>query len=591
MDHTLVPSGAAIPPSRPSPTVADVRDQLERLLSSASLRLSTRRRDLLRFLVEETLEGRADRLKGFTVATAVFGRDGSFDASSDPVVRLEARRLRSDLDSYYVDAGSHDPVRITIPKGGYVPHFEWQGRASRPRSTPRRPRVRLSTVLRRRPCRPATGRRGRALWAALVVAALLVAAGAWASWDRLVPVEEAHGPSLIVLPFATLSDDEDDRLLATGMTREVIAQLTRFPDVRLFSTPASFAQNPEADPRELGRRLGTAYVVQGSIRSEDYLVHVRVMLTDAETGEVLWNGTYDRPLSPGDIFTVQEEIASEISTALGQPYGVLTDNEIERAAAPSMSSYGCVLKAYAYRRTFDEGEFGPTVACLDEAVVRDPDYADAWAMLGWLYLDAGRFDIVPDRDRAYRLALENASRANAIDPDNVLALKALGSIYHYTDRFEESVAAMRKALALNPNDPDAMAQLGWRLAVRGNFAEGIPYLQRAIDRTLSPPGWYFHFIAIDDYLKGDYAAMLTDAERSATDGSATSLSFIAVAQGALGRQADAKATLDKLAEVWPGFIEDPEAAYRVHRPTEELLQTMLAGLRKAGWQPPAAGGG
>jgi hypothetical protein len=83
--------------------------------------------------------------------------------------------------------------------------------------------------------------------------------------------------------------------------------------------------------------------------------------------------------------------------------------------------------------------------------------------------------------------------------------------------------------------------------------------------------------------------MLTDAERSAADGSTMSLSFIAVAQGALGRQADAKATLDKLAEVWPAFIEDPEAAYRVHKPTEELLQTMLAGLRKAGWQPPPAG--
>ena len=81
--------------------------------------------------------------------------------------------------------------------------------------------------------------------------------------------------------------------------------------------------------------------------------------------------------------------------------------------------------------------------------------------------------------------------------------------------------------------------------------------------------------------------MLADAERSAVDGSAMSLSFIAVAQGALGNEAEAKATLDRLAEVWPGFMRDPDAAYRVHQPTEELLQTMLAGLRKAGWEPPA----
>ena len=218
-------------------------------------------------------------------------------------------------------------------------------------------------------------------------------------------------------------------------------------------------------------------------------------------------------------------------------------------------------------------------------MARDPDYADAWAMLAWLHLDAGRFGIVPDRAGEYAQALENASRANAIDPDNVLALKALGSVYHYVGRFDDSVAAMRKALALNPNDPDTMAQLGWRLAVRGNFAEGIPYLRQAIDRTISPPGWYFHFVAVDDYLKGDYAAMLTDAKRSAVDGSAMSLSFIAVAEGALGQQAEARATLDKLAADWPAFVADPEAAYRVHQPTEELLQTMLAGLRKAGWTP------
>ena len=102
------------------------------------------------------------------------------------------------------------------------------------------------------------------------------------------------------------------------------------------------------------------------------------MLTDADTGEVLWSGTYDRPLRPGDIYQVQDQIASEISTTLGQPYGVLSGSEEDRAArAPSMASYACVLRAYDYRRTFGEGEFAPTVACLEASVARDPDYADA----------------------------------------------------------------------------------------------------------------------------------------------------------------------------------------------------------------------
>jgi hypothetical protein len=97
------------------------------------------------------------------------------------------------------------------------------------------------------------------------------------------------------------------------MTQELIVHLARFPDLRLFSIPASFGQSPQADPHELGRKRGPAYVVQASIRSEDSLVHVRAMLTGADDGEVRWNGTYDRPLSPDHIFAAQEEISSEIS--------------------------------------------------------------------------------------------------------------------------------------------------------------------------------------------------------------------------------------------------------------------------------------
>jgi hypothetical protein len=111
------------------PAAEDIRAQLERIIASAAFRPSPRRVALLRFVVEETLQGRANRIKGFAVAIAVFERDETFDSQSDPVVRLEARRLRHDIDGYYADEGRHDPIRISIPKGAYVPSFAWQDRA------------------------------------------------------------------------------------------------------------------------------------------------------------------------------------------------------------------------------------------------------------------------------------------------------------------------------------------------------------------------------------------------------------------------------------------------------------------------------
>jgi hypothetical protein len=103
-----------------APSKDDVQGELERILSSPRFQASEKRRAFLRYIVEETLSGRAERLKGYTIAVTVFGRDETFDSQADPVVRLEARRLRRDLDSYYVEAGSRDAVRISIPKGSYV---------------------------------------------------------------------------------------------------------------------------------------------------------------------------------------------------------------------------------------------------------------------------------------------------------------------------------------------------------------------------------------------------------------------------------------------------------------------------------------
>ncbi|UCH75033.1 MAG: tetratricopeptide repeat protein [Rhodospirillales bacterium] len=107
------------------PPEAMIRAALERVLVTSALKGLPRRAAFLRFVVEETLAGRAGLLKGFNIAVAVFGRDQSFDPQSDPVVRLEARQLRNDLAHYYLDAGRDDPVRIDMPKGGYVPTFEW----------------------------------------------------------------------------------------------------------------------------------------------------------------------------------------------------------------------------------------------------------------------------------------------------------------------------------------------------------------------------------------------------------------------------------------------------------------------------------
>lgn len=114
----------SMPASRVHPRKEAVLAELQRILDSTDFRSTPRRRQLLNYLIGELLAGRENGLKGYTIATVVFGRDENFDPQTDPIVRTEARRLRHDLDSYYVSAGRNNPLRITIPKGQYIPVVE-----------------------------------------------------------------------------------------------------------------------------------------------------------------------------------------------------------------------------------------------------------------------------------------------------------------------------------------------------------------------------------------------------------------------------------------------------------------------------------
>lgn len=576
-----------------SPTVDEVRAELAAILSSTAFESSQRRRDFLRFIVDETLAGHADTLKGFTIAVGVFGRDDSFDPQTDPVVRLEAGRLRRDLDSYYVAAGRNNAVRISIPKGSYVPRFERMEIAaatSIATSTTIDPNDAGAASARSLSQPPALAAhltpRTIGIAAILLLSVLLgVMAGLLRDGkQRSASSGSTQGPALMVMPFDAFGDEDIAHSLANGLAQDLIGNLIRFPGFRLYVMPLGTGGTAAAGPRATDRDPDAAYVVRGSVRAEGEHVRVSAQLSNTTTGQVLWAGSYDRQLIPGALIRAQRDLAGEIATILGQPYGVVNRNLLQEKtpAVSSVQSYLCVQRAYIYRRSFSQSEFAPVRQCLEESVRRDPAFSEAWAMLGWLHLDHGRLGGLEPapRQREYELAFQAASRAVTMEPDNTLALKALSSINHYMGHYEESERLARRAVERNPNDPDTLAQLGWRLAVRGRFDEGIPMLKQAIERTVNPPGWYYHLIAIDLYLQGRHAEALQVAERSATSGLGVSQALIAVAQGALGNREGAQKALAQMA-TFTTLARDPAAYFRLNGATEEIVDALMKGLNES----------
>ena len=521
----------------------EVVGEMRRILASPQFQASARRRAFLQFIVDETLAGRGDKLKGFVIATNVFGRDELFDPQVDPVVRLEAHRLRRDLDGYYANAGQDDLVRISVPKGSYVPFFSHVGPAR---------------LKRPEPVEPTSLPSGQA---------------------------PARGPSVLVMPFEGLDGTDNGRYIGLGISHELISNLFRFPGLRL-QAPMPATGGPDVnEPAELGRRLSADYVVFGSVRLDSAEVRVVAHLLSMPSGRIAWTKTYSRPSNPQILVRTQAEVAGEIATAIGQPYGAVLGDIESQPFIPSVSnmkSYACVIRAYGFRRNFPRDEFESVVVDLEAAVKRDPQYADAWAMLGWLHIDSGRlgFSGIGNRQQDYEKGLAETSRAVALEPSNPLALKALAAAYHYMGRYEDSERIARQAADINPFDPEILAQLGWRLAVRGKFEEGIPILRSAIERTLTPPSWYFHLVAVDLHRRGDYRQMLRVAERSALDDSGFSFLLLAIAHARLGNRAEAQTTLAKLSQD-AVLASNPVDYMRQHGATDEIVEELSKGLEYA----------
>jgi TolB-like protein len=571
-----------------SPSAEAVKQELERVLASPEFVASDRLKRFLRFVVEEALAGRGDRLHAYPIALEALGRDASFDPQTDPVVRMEAGRLRRRLERYYLGAGHSDPVRIDVPKGRYVPTFAWQHRNAMPAPAPPASLLSWGHVQRRWPGSP---------WFTVGVLALagviLVAAAVLrlerptieAEPERVAPQE--RGPAIIVLPFENLSG-EADAVFSDGLTEELISDLMRFGEFRLYSTAASFLEQPSADPVELSERLDVGYVITGSVRRGPDRVRLVAHLIEAQTGQHLWTETYDRVLTPESLFAIQEQLAADLASQLAQPYGIIqqvTAVSFRRERPETLFAYDCVLGAFDYRRTQGRKKHAASRECLEEAVRRDPGYADAWAVLADNYLDEFRYGYGPRPydPAALADALSTARHAVELDRDNVLALLALSTVHFYRGELAEAEEIDRRLLSLNPTNPHVLGQVGWRTARAGNWDEGIALVRRSIERSIKAPWGYHMVIALDHYRRGDYHAALADADQFAGARIATVAVVLAAIHGQLGNKDEARRALDRARTLDAHAIQDPRTWLRraLNLPGD-VIDQLTEGLVKAG---------
>ena len=282
-------------------SVESVRGQLDKILVSPAFFRAPQMRRFLSFIVERQLSGdcRPEGLKETVIGSSVFGRLATYDPKSDPVVRVEARRLRAKLEEYYEGTGKLDDIRIVIPIGSYVPRWHVPNRETRNvERALQKEKKNLPTVFT----------------ALLVVGSITV----WGLTQHSQATTRTGGrqgtgiSSLAVLPFRNLMPAFTQEYIAVGLTDELTTDLARVKGLKVISpTTAEVYSRAGKDLPEIAHLLNVDAIVEGSVATFQGRVRVSAHLIRAASDTHLWADTYER--RTGDIFDMQREIAQTIT--------------------------------------------------------------------------------------------------------------------------------------------------------------------------------------------------------------------------------------------------------------------------------------
>jgi TolB-like protein len=531
-----------------------VREQLGRILGSADFDASKRNRRFLEYAVEEALAGRADRIKAYNIATAVFGRDVNFDPQLDSIVRIEAGRLRRSLERYYLTAGSKDPIRITVPTGSYVPVFNAT-----------------------RFLAPAVGS----------------SASGSASGSRR---RYQNGRTIFVKAFEEDGDQSACPNLTRGFTRQLIVGLTRFTDLFVFGAETTFSYGGAVQPEQLRTDLDPDFLLEGGTTVSADRFSVAALLVDARSGRILWADSFERSLQAKELVRVRDEVANSIARTLAQPYGVIFNNvarDTDGTLPDNFISYDWVIRFYQYCRSYERALFEPVRAGLEQAIVSDPCYAEAFACLSRAYTNAFRFghDVSGVTADPLQRALALARSAIELAPNGSRGHHALALAYWFAGDAPGSIAVLETSRALNPNDTDIMADLGLRYAMLTEWEKAMPLLEESFARNPAEPSLYRSGLFLYHYAHGHYEEALAEARRIETPNVVYGFVGVAMAAGQLGLRQEAEAALKSILMIDPNYgdhVVDDLTARTLH---PDLVRIGVEGLRKAGLSCSKTGSG
>jgi adenylate cyclase len=455
---------------------ADLKACLKGLLASSVFARAERQKRLLRYLVSQSLAGKADQLKGYTIGIEVFDRSPEFDPAIDAIVRVQVGQLRAKLREYYEDEGREDMFRFELPKGKNAIRIVPQSQAS----------------------------------SAATVTTVKSSAYAYTEASaRLVPIEDK--PSLAVLPFVNWSSDPGQEYFADGITEDLTTELSRLSGIFVISRHSAFVYKGIAKrAEEIAAELGVRYLLEGSVRRCDWQVRISAQLIDTRSGMHLWAERYDRELK--DIFAVQDDVTRRIVDTLQIK---LTRGESEDFGyddTRSVEAYEMLLRGRERFFIFTRQSSKEAKTFFMKTLEIDPNCAAAHSWLARTYIRDWAFDW-EHNPAMLETALTHARNAVEIDKRLPLAQAILGWVQLWRKQSDSALAAGHRAVALDPNNADARLFLSLTLSAHNQGKAALAEIMTGMRLNPHPSPLYLMALGSCHYVLRDYDQAIAAFER------------------------------------------------------------------------------
>lgn len=385
-------------------------------------------------------------------------------------------------------------------------------------------------------------------------------------------------PTLAVLPFDNLSGDADQGYFSDGITNDLITDLSRFPDMGVIASHSVFTYKGKAVEIEaVARELGVRYIVEGSVQRSGSTVRINAQLIDALENRHLWSERYERDLT--DLFAIQDEIARGIAAVVVARVEISELDHALRKPTESLAAYDHYLRGKAVWYEWTPQANQQAQDHFRAAIGLDAKFARAHCALSYMLIQAALGGWTQAPAEAMQQAYALAERATNLDRMDFETHAQLGMASLYCRNFSRCIVSYEKALELNPNSSDVLAEMADALVHVGRTAEGVERIAQA--KRLNPlcPDWYDWILGIAAFHDGRYEDALATLQ-SMHDRSNFLRSDLVAAYVRLGRMEEAKSVVAEMLKHQPDYRLSTERLRPFKDP--KVLQRFITDLREAG---------